>query len=68
MNCSYRVGNLLPVYKLIVSYAKSYDILEKVTKPVMEDVKIPIPGLPFADIVRANLYELSLKTAGTTKT
>jgi hypothetical protein len=53
--------NLDPVYKLMVSYSRSHDELTRLTKNIMNDLKLPIPGLPFADRIRAGLYEMKLR-------
>lgn len=53
-------GSLEPTYKLMIKYARTYDELKRLTKFVMNDTKLPIPGLPFADLIRANLYELKI--------
>lgn len=53
-------GNVEPAFKIMVSYAATHDAMKSVVKNIMGDISIPVPGLPFADMVRVNLYELKL--------
>lgn len=53
-------GNVEPAFKIMVSYAATHDAMKSLVKNIMGDISIPVPGLPFADMIRVNLYELKL--------
>lgn len=59
-------GNLESVYKMMISYSRTYEELKRLTTSIMGDITLPIPGLPFADVIRANLYELNLQNPSVT--
>lgn len=49
-----------PAYKILVTYSKVWEGLKTATEDLMAETNIPIPGLPFADMVRVNFYQLQL--------
>ena len=57
-----------PAFKIMATYSHVHQALQKVTAAVMGDAKIPVPGLPFADMVRVSMYELQLSRGDELKT
>jgi hypothetical protein len=58
-------GAVEPAYKTMVSFAHTHDALRILAAPVMQGSSLPMPGLPFPDMVRANIYQAQLiKTGG----
>jgi hypothetical protein len=53
-----------PAFKVMVSYAQGHAALCDLVAPIMNDVSLPLPGLPFADLVRTNLFEMQLNSGG----
>ena len=53
-------ANVEPAFKIMTSYAKTWDALKVLTDKIMVDTEIPIPGLPFAQMVRVSLYQMQL--------
>jgi hypothetical protein len=49
-----------PAFQIMSAYATAHDALKKLTEDVMGGADIPVPGLPFADMVRVSLYQLQL--------
>ena len=57
-------GSIEPAFKIMTSYAHTHEALSKFSKKVMAGVDIPIPGLPFADMVRVSLYQMQIDRNG----
>ena len=53
-------GAVDPVFKIMTSYANSHTALKSLSDRVMDGIEIPVPGLPFAEMVRASMYRLQL--------
>jgi hypothetical protein len=53
-------GATLPAFKTMASYAAVHECLSAMSAPFMEGIDIPMPGLPFADMVRVSMYEMKL--------
>lgn len=53
-------NNVIPAYKIMTSYSKAHDALQSMCAPVMGGIKIPVPGLPFAEMVRAAMFEIQI--------
>ena len=51
-------GVLDSAFKIMVGYAHTHAALTTLTSKVMADTPIPIPGLPFADMVRVSMFEM----------
>lgn len=49
-----------PAYKILVTYSRVWEGLKTTTEDLMAETNIPIPGLPFADMVKVNFYQLQL--------
>ena len=47
-------------YKVMVQYAATFDALKTLTAPLLDGADLPVPGLPFAEMVRVSLYEMKL--------
>lgn len=50
-----------PAFKIMVSYAQTHEALKELTAGIMGDIEIPVPGLPFADMVRVSMFKMNLK-------
>lgn len=50
-----------PAFKVMVKYSAVHAGLKTLTEKVMDGIDIPVPGLPFADIVRASMFEMKIK-------
>ena len=57
-------GAVEPAFKIMISYAHTHDALSKFARKVMDGVDLPIPGLPFTDMVKVNMYEMQINRAG----
>jgi hypothetical protein len=57
-------GAVDPAYKIMVSYAHVHEALRTLAAPVMQGAALPMPGLPFPDLVRANMYQAQLSKSG----
>ena len=57
-------GAVEPAFKIMMSYAHTHDALRKFSRKVMDGLDLPIPGLPFADMVRVSMYEMQINRAG----
>lgn len=57
-------GAVEPAYKTMVAYAHVHQALQTLTAPVMGEAVLPMPGLPFPDLVRANIYQAQLAKTG----
>lgn len=53
-------SDTLPAFKTMASYASVHECLSAMSAPFMEGIDIPVPGLPFADMVRVSMYEMKL--------
>ena len=53
-------GAVEPVFKIMTSYANSHSALKSLSDKVMDGIEIPVPGLPFAEMIRADMYRLQL--------
>jgi len=49
-----------PAFKIMATYSATHEALRTLTKGVMGDMDIPIPGLPFAEMVRVSMFEIQL--------
>jgi hypothetical protein len=47
-------------FKILIGYAQTWEMLKSLTDPVCADAAIPIPGLPFARLIRAQIYQVQL--------
>jgi hypothetical protein len=58
----YSVSNseVEPTFKIMVSYSHTLEALKKLTSRVLRDSSIPIPGLPFADMVKYSMYKMQI--------
>lgn len=54
-------GAIEPVFKIMVGFAHTHDALNTLVRNVLNGTELPLPGLPFADMVRASIYELQLQ-------
>eukprot|EP01041_Mallomonas_annulata_P007394 gene7394-15092_t len=54
-------GAVEPAFKIMVSYTSQHNAMKKVLESIMGDTDIPVPGLPFAEIIRASMYKLQLE-------
>jgi len=55
-------GNAVePAFKVMVKYSAVHEGLKTLTNKVMDGIDIPVPGLPFAEIVRASMFEMKIK-------
>jgi hypothetical protein len=54
-------GSVDPAFKIMAQYADSHSALTTLVKPVMDGIDLPIPGLPFADMVRVSMFKLQLE-------
>ena len=54
-------GSIDPIYKILLQYYQSYIKIKEFTSELMDSVSLPLPGLPFVEMIRANLYELNLR-------
>lgn len=57
-------GALDSAFKIMVGYAHTHSALTTLTSKVMADTPIPIPGLPFADMVRVSMFEMQQSKGG----
>lgn len=53
-------GDTIPAFKTMASYASVHECLSAMSAPFMDGVGIPVPGLPFADMVRVSMFEMKL--------
>ena len=53
--------NVEPAFKIMAQYAEAHAALVRLAEPLMDGVSIPIPGLPFADMVRVSMYKMQLE-------
>eukprot|EP01038_Epipyxis_sp_PR26KG_P010886 gene10886-14609_t len=53
-------GAIEPAYKIMIGYSHTIDAFKKLTANIMGDIKLPVPGLPFADMVRFAMYKVQL--------
>lgn len=60
-------GAVDPAFKVMASYASGHAALCQLVEPLMDGAPLPIPGLPFAELVRSNLFEMQLTTGGKDK-
>lgn len=54
-------GAIEPAFKIMISYAKTHEAFKKLTDKIMEGMELPVPGLPFADMVRLTMYQMQLE-------
>jgi hypothetical protein len=54
-------GSVDPVFKIMSAYANSHAALKTLADELMEGETIPVPGLPFAEMVRVSMFQLQLK-------
>jgi len=57
-------GALDSAFKIMVGYAHTHAALKTLTSKVMADTPIPLPGLPFADMVRVSMFEMQQSKGG----
>ena len=53
-------GSVEPVFKIMSAYAESHAALSTFASSVMGEDSIPLPGLPFAEMVRVSMYKMQL--------
>lgn len=51
-----------PAFKIMAAYAVKHDAMKKVLENLMKGSEIPLPGLPFVNIVRASLYRYQIES------
>jgi hypothetical protein len=51
-------GSVEPVFKIMTSYANSHSALQVLSDKVMDGTAIPMPGLPFAEMIRVGLFRM----------
>ena len=54
-------GDTVPAFKTMTSFASVHECLSAMSAPFMDGLDIPVPGLPFADMVRVSMFEMKLK-------
>jgi hypothetical protein len=52
---------LEPVYKMMISYAHTHAAFNAFISHIFPDYKLPLPGLPFAEMIRSDVYRLKLE-------
>lgn len=57
-------GATLPAFKTMASYASVHEALATMAEPFMGGIDIPMPGLPFAAMIRVAMYEMKLGNEG----
>lgn len=53
-------GSVEPAFKIMAAYTEIHAALKTLTDPIMEGAEIPVPGLPFAEMVRVSMYGMEL--------
>ena len=61
-------GAIEPAFKIMMSYANTHDAFKIITDQVMDGVDLPIPGLPFADMVRVSMFQMQITKGEMEKT
>lgn len=54
-------GAIEPAFKIMSQYATSHAALQTLSAPFLEGASIPLPGLPFADMVRVDMFKMQLQ-------
>jgi len=58
-------NNVEPAFKIMATYAHTHEAFKILTEGVLDnDFTVPVPGLPFTDMVRVNMYEFQLSKGG----
>ena len=57
-------GATLPAFKTMAAYASVHEALATMAEPFMDGIDIPMPGLPFASMIRVAMYEMKLGNEG----
>jgi len=53
-------GAVEPAFKIMAAYTDTHAALKKLTDPIMNGAAIPVPGLPFAEMVRVSMYRMNV--------
>ena len=53
-------NSIEPAFKIMASYSTTHKALQLLTEKVMDGIDIPLPGLPFAEMVRVSMFEMQL--------
>ena len=53
-------GALEPTFKMMATYSATFDALKSIVSDIMNGSDLPIPGLPFADMVKVSMFEMQL--------
>ena len=51
-------GALEPTFKMMAAYCTTHDALKAMVSDLMESSDVPLPGLPFADMVKVSMFEM----------
>lgn len=49
-----------PAFKIMAAYSVTHEALRALTRKLMEDIDLPLPGLPFSEMVRVSMFEMQL--------
>jgi len=53
-----------PAFKIMAAYANQHEAFVTLTAGLLEDSDVPMPGLPFTDMVRAAMYQFKVTKGG----
>jgi len=53
-------GAVEPAFKIMAAYTETHAALKALMEPLMGAAEIPVPGLPFAEMVRVSMYGMEL--------
>lgn len=53
-------GAVEPAFKIMAAYTDTHAALKRLTDPIMNGTAIPVPGLPFAEMVRVSMFKMNI--------